>query len=95
MPKHPLTPLLTVIGLACAVLAQDEEPKAPQVPPNTTQTLLVNRVAPIYPPLARQTRIQGTVVLDVIINKAGEVTKLNLISGHPMLAPAAIEAVKQ
>ena len=95
MPKHPLTSLLIVIGLACALVAQDEKPKAQQVPPDTTQTMLVNRVAPIYPPLARQARIQGTVVLDVVITKTGEVSKLQLISGHPMLAPAAIDAVKQ
>jgi TonB family protein len=95
MPKHALASLLMVIGLVWGVLAQDEKPGAQQVPPDSAQTLLVNRVAPIYPPLARQARIQGTVVLDVIINKAGEVTKLQLVSGHPMLAPAAVDAVKQ
>jgi TonB family protein len=57
--------------------------------------LLINRVPPIYPPLARQARIQGTVVLKAMINQTGDVVSLELISGHPVLAPAAIEAVKQ
>ena len=57
--------------------------------------LLVRKVQPNYPPLARQARIQGTVVLQAQISKDGSIINLQLISGHPMLAPAAIEAVKQ
>lgn len=95
MLKYRLSPLLIVIGLACAVLAQDERSTGQRVPPDAAQTLLVNRVAPVYPPLARQARIQGTVILDVIITKTGEISDVKLVSGHPMLAPAAIEAVRQ
>ena len=50
---------------------------------------------PAYPPLAKQARIQGTVVLHALISKEGSIEGLTLISGHPMLAPAAIEAVKR
>ncbi len=57
--------------------------------------LLVRKVPPTYPPLARQARIQGVVVLQAQISKDGTIQNLQLISGHPMLAPAAIEAVKQ
>ena len=57
--------------------------------------LLVRKVSPNYPPLARQARIQGTVILQAQISKDGSIENLQLISGHPMLAPAAIEAVKQ
>lgn len=56
---------------------------------------LVYKVAPVYPPLARQARIQGTVILRIIINKVGEVRDTQLVNGHPMLAPAAVEAVKK
>ena len=56
---------------------------------------LIRRVQPNYPPLARQARIQGTVILQAEISKEGTIQNLQLISGHPMLAPAAIEAVKQ
>jgi len=52
-------------------------------------------VAPEYPALARQARIQGTVVLQATIGKDGAIESLTLVSGHPMLAPAAIDAVKQ
>jgi TonB family protein len=57
--------------------------------------LLIKKVAPVYPPLARQARIQGTVILKIVISKDGDVRDVQLYSGHPMLAPAAIEAVKQ
>jgi TonB family protein len=57
--------------------------------------LLTNKVDPVYPPMARQTRIQGTVILRAVISTTGDVSNLELISGHPLLAPAAIEAVKQ
>jgi protein TonB len=50
---------------------------------------------PAYPPGAKAARIQGHVVLDVIIGKDGSVLEIKLVSGHPLLAPAAMEAVKQ
>jgi periplasmic protein TonB len=59
------------------------------------QGLLIYRVEPPYPPLAKQARIQGTVVLTALIDKGGNVQHLQVVSGHPLLAPAAIEAVKQ
>jgi periplasmic protein TonB len=56
---------------------------------------LVNRVQPIYPPLARQTRISGTVKLHAIIGKGGAVEQLQVVSGHPLLVQSALDAVKQ
>src|SRR6516225_6059202 len=56
---------------------------------------LVNRVQPVYPPLARQTRISGTVKLHAIIGKDGTVQQLQVVSGHPLLVQAALDAVKQ
>ena len=57
--------------------------------------LLIYRVEPAYPPLAKQARIQGVVVMTALIDKGGNVQNLQVVSGHPLLAPAAIEAVKQ
>lgn len=54
---------------------------------------LVHKVLPTYPPLARSARIQGTVVLQAMISKLGTIENLRLLSGHPLLAPAAIDAV--
>jgi protein TonB len=56
---------------------------------------LTKKVMPVYPALARQARIQGVVVLSVVIGKDGSVQELKLVSGHPLLAPAALDAVKQ
>jgi periplasmic protein TonB len=70
-------------------------PQRVRVSQGVSQGLLVRRVNPSYPPLARQARIQGTVILRAVISKDGSIENLQLVSGHPMLAPAAIEAVKQ
>jgi protein TonB len=56
---------------------------------------LIYRVQPIYPPLARQARIQGPVELQAIISKTGTIENLVVVRGHPMLATAAVEAVRQ
>ena len=56
---------------------------------------LIYQVKPIYPALGRQVRVQGTVRLRAIIDKDGSITNLTVLSGHPLLIPAAIEAVKQ
>jgi periplasmic protein TonB len=66
-----------------------------RVSPGVIKGLLVHRVEPTYPPLAQQASIQGAVVLTVIIDKDGNIQHLQFVSGHPLLAPAAIEAVKQ
>ncbi len=70
-------------------------PQRVRVSSGVVQGLLVRQVKPNYPPLARQARIQGVVILQAQISKEGNIENLTLISGHPMLAPAAIEAVKQ
>ncbi len=70
-------------------------PQRVRVSSGVQSGLLVRKVNPSYPPLARQARIQGVVILQAQISKDGSIQNLQLISGHPMLAPAAIEAVKQ
>ena len=56
---------------------------------------LVRRVQPVYPPLAVQARIQGMVVLRAVISREGIIENLQVVSGHPMLIPAALEAVRR
>ncbi|MGC2186558.1 MAG: energy transducer TonB [Terriglobales bacterium] len=56
---------------------------------------LIHDVAPQYPPEAGRARIEGTVVLLAVIGADGSVKDLRLESGLPMLAQAAIDAVKQ
>jgi protein TonB len=69
-------------------------PSKVRVSSGVAQGLLVRQVKPAYPPLAMQARIQGTVVLQAVIAKDGTVQALRVVSGHPLLVPAAIEAVK-
>jgi protein TonB len=56
---------------------------------------LIHKILPAYPPLARSARIQGQVVLQAVIGKQGVIEDLKVLAGHPLLAPAAIEAVRQ
>jgi periplasmic protein TonB len=56
---------------------------------------LIHRVEPAYPPLAIQTRTQGRVVLQAVISREGRIENLQVISGHPLLVKAAIDAVRQ
>jgi len=56
---------------------------------------LVRSVAPVYPPLARAAGVQGVVLLQTTINKSGQVVGVSVISGHPLLTDAAVEAVQQ
>jgi periplasmic protein TonB len=62
---------------------------------NMLEGSLIRRVQPTYPALARSARIQGPVVLFAVISKAGTIDNLRVVSGHPLLVPAAIEAVRQ
>jgi len=95
MARILVTLFLSVICCASLAWGQDAPPAPTELAPDSVQALLIRKVAPVYPPLARQARIQGTVILRIVISKAGDVRDVQLFSGHPMLAPAAIEAVKQ
>jgi periplasmic protein TonB len=85
----------SVLSSTPTVAPKIATPQRVRVSSGVQSGLLVRKVNPSYPPLARQARIQGTVILQAEISKDGNITNLQLISGHPMLAPAAIEAVKQ
>jgi protein TonB len=62
---------------------------------DVTAASIITQTRPAYPPLARQARIQGTVVLHAIIDKEGKVAQMEIVSGHPLLVQSALEAVKQ
>jgi TonB family protein len=69
--------------------------KGVRVSQSVMQSFLVKKVQPEYPADAKGQHIQGVVLLNVNIDKEGNVSNIQLISGHPALAPAAVEAVKQ
>jgi protein TonB len=70
-------------------------PKRITIGGNVQQAKLVRQPKPVYPPLAKQARISGVVHLAAVISKDGTIQDLKVISGHPLLIPSALEAVKQ
>jgi protein TonB len=62
---------------------------------NVQSAKSIKKVPPVYPVEARQAGISGTVRLHVIIAKDGTIEQLELVSGHPLLAQAALDAVRQ
>lgn len=77
------------------------KPAAPAPPPRirqggrVQQGRLIHEVIPVYPLLARQARISGTVELMGVVGVDGRIRELRAVKGHPLLVPAAIEAVRQ
>jgi protein TonB len=70
-------------------------PKRIRVSQGVIQGQCIHRVEPAYPKIALAARVQGVVQLKAIISKAGDITALEVVSGHPVLVPAALAAVKQ
>ena len=56
---------------------------------------LLSKSSPVYPHLARQTRVQGVVTIDAVIDTEGNVVEMRVVSGHPLLISAALETVNQ
>jgi periplasmic protein TonB len=96
VPGGMLSDLLRSKGTA-PVLASTPAPapKRTRVSARIAEANLVYDVAPKYPPDAGRERIEGTVVLMAVIGKDGTVRDVRVESGLPVLAQAAIEAVKQ
>jgi periplasmic protein TonB len=82
-------------SLAYVPKLQPVIPQRIRISQGVTSGLLIHRVEPPYPNLARAARIQGDVVLKAVIDRAGNIQDLQVVSGHPMLVPGTIEAVKQ
>ncbi|MDT8068617.1 MAG: energy transducer TonB [Terriglobia bacterium] len=57
--------------------------------------MLIRQVQPVYPAMAKATRTQGKVLLAAVIDSNGRITRLRVLAGHPLLIPAAIDAVRQ
>jgi protein TonB len=88
-----------VRNLLPGVIPPPPPPTKPEPPRLVSQGVMnaraISQPSPIYPPLARQARIQGRVQLEAFISKIGTIESLRLVSGHPLLAQAALDAVKQ
>ena len=80
---------------ASGIAPQGPRPMRVRVSQGVMQGMVISKVPPVYPSDAKVAKIQGSVVMSVIISKDGNVQDVRLITGHPLLAPAAIDAVKQ
>lgn len=87
-----------VLRNAATFLASHNAPQVPtaiRVGGNVQASNLIKSVPPVYPPLAQQARIQGTVRFNVTIGPDGHIQNMQLVSGHPLLVAAAQEALQQ
>jgi protein TonB len=66
-----------------------------RVSSQVVEGLLINKVYPVYPPIAKAAGVQGTVTLAAMISMSGAIENLRVASGPPMLQQSALEAVRQ
>jgi protein TonB len=95
---NPNFDLLSVAPNSAEIVKQPVVTSVPQRVPVTSTieaAKLISRVQLVYPQLAIQARIQGNVVLHAIIGRDGQVSELQVLSGHPLLVNAALDAVRQ
>ncbi|HUO24208.1 MAG TPA: energy transducer TonB [Candidatus Aquilonibacter sp.] len=93
-PSHPAAdPIPTGVSGTAANLTSDAAERV-QMSVDTSQ-VVARPVRPSYPLLARQMKVQGSVILDALVGKDGVIQNLSVVSGPPILATAAQEAVRQ
>lgn len=83
--------ILSMALLSAVALAQDAPKKITRA---EALSAVTTKVQPDYPSIARQLKMQGTVEVDVTVSETGEVTKVDVVSGNPVLTAAAVQAVK-
>jgi len=84
-----------IISNAPSAVPKVATPTRIRVSQGVTAGLVIKRVNPVYPPLARTARVQGSVLLAAVIGKDGTIQNLHVVSGHPLLTQAALDAVRQ
>lgn len=70
-------------------------PSRVRVSQGVVQGNAISQPKPLYPQMARMARVQGSVILQAVISKNGNIENLRVVSGHPMLQQAALDAVRQ
>jgi protein TonB len=87
-------PMMVGIGNVPSVaVVRAREPGLTKVSKGVSEGLLLAPIQPVYPPIARVARVQGAVVIEAIISKAGRLESVNVVSGPEMLRKAAMDAV--
>ena len=94
-PNHANPSLVAASASVPPTAASKPSSDLLEVPEDYADDQVVHRVHPSYPKQARARKLHGAVVLQAVINKQGKVDSLQLVSGDPLLAQAAADAVKQ
>jgi len=74
---------------------QVDNPKPLLVSSTVLQGKAIDKVVPVYPELAKRTRLAGEVSVEVIISPEGRVESVRVVSGHPMFVQAAVDAARR
>lgn len=81
---------------AASLPAPTIQPEGPvKIGGNVKEPKLINSIAPIYPPTARSSGVQGDVVVDTTIDRTGKVVKMHVVSGPLMLRESALDSLKR
>jgi protein TonB len=87
--------IISATSTPTAMVPKLEPVKRVRVSQGVTRGMVISKIEPKYPKLALAARVTGVVLLRAVISKEGEIKELQVVSGHPLLVPAAIDAVKQ
>jgi tetratricopeptide (TPR) repeat protein len=89
------TPLPVIVAPPPAPPSNDAKPELPAISAKAAEANLESKADPVYPPLARSARLQGSVAFRVIVGEDGRIKRMMLERGHPLLVNAAREAILQ
>lgn len=84
-----------IISNTPAPVVKMATPQKVRVSSGVSEGLLLRKVQPVYPPLAKAAHVSGAVQLQATIGRDGTIQNLRVVSGHPMLTQAALDAVRQ
>jgi TonB family protein len=103
-PRQPPAPLWPVAGSSLAIGIADPKAQGQNAATSTGAKIIsggvlngkaIAKPQPIYPPIAKAARAQGTVVVQILVDEEGYVIAANAVSGHPLLQQAAVVAARQ
>jgi protein TonB len=84
----------SIFGGSAAPQVKAAVPKKINISSGVASGMLLQKTQPVYPPIAKAARVQGTVVLQAKISKTGSIEDLHVVSGPAMLQQAALDAVR-
>ena len=82
---------LAALSLICPLAAED----AKHIPTSEALSQVITKVKPDYPEIAKQIRVRGQVELEATIDEDGAVVSIKTLTGNPILAKAAVDALKK